>query len=198
MARLVNVYNAVMEKQQINFIMKDDENIRIDYQGSKGRLEVYVSEHKMPGEKYIVFVPDSGGSILQTSVGTLNIVNDTLSIITNKGTNLYVFKLLDDELDDMNVSLKMPEKFLHICEVCGKTEIISPEEANDRGWDYPPNIGEFGVLSPRTCGECGITDTLYWKVLNHEVKESTFTEKDYITIERIKGEPLILIPREEE
>ena len=40
-----------------------------------------------------------------------------------------------------NIDLKgadmMDKKLIHICEVCGKTEIMTPEEAFNDGWDYP-------------------------------------------------------------
>ncbi len=29
-------------------------------------------------------------------------------------------------------------KLLHVCESCGKTEVMTPEEAFEAGWDYPP------------------------------------------------------------
>ena len=29
----------------------------------------------------------------------------------------------------------MDKKLIHICEVCGKTEILTPEEAVNEGWD---------------------------------------------------------------
>lgn len=35
----------------------------------------------------------------------------------------------------------MDRKLIHICEVCGKTEILTPEEAFNDGWDYPPRMG---------------------------------------------------------
>lgn len=41
-----------------------------------------------------------------------------------------------------------PQKYKHICEVCGRCEILTPEEAFQAGWDYPPRMGFFGVLSP--------------------------------------------------
>lgn len=37
----------------------------------------------------------------------------------------------------------MAKKLIHICEVCGKTEILTPEEAFNDGWDYPPRMGGF-------------------------------------------------------
>ena len=29
----------------------------------------------------------------------------------------------------------MDKKLIHICEVCGKTETLTPEEAFNEGWD---------------------------------------------------------------
>ena len=48
---------------------------------------------------------------------------------------------------------KMDKKLIHICEVCGKTEILTPKEAFNEGWDYPPRMGGFGIVGPRTCGD---------------------------------------------
>lgn len=39
----------------------------------------------------------------------------------------------------------MDRKLIHICEVCGKTEIMTPEAAFNDGWDYPPRMGPFGL-----------------------------------------------------
>ena len=89
--------------------------------------------------------------------------------------------------------------FWHYCEVCGKKEFITAKEAFDKGWDYPPNIGHFGMLSPRTCGDCGIQDTLFFKVNDPEngalpiVVESLLTDEEKITWNRIKGEPESLL-----
>lgn len=78
-------------------------------------------------------------------------------------------------------------KLIHICEVCGRVETLDSEEAFERGWDYPPKMGEFGVLSPRTCPNCNITDTVWWKLQNNLVDK--ITEKDLETIDRIIKEP---------
>ena len=87
----------------------------------------------------------------------------------------------------------LPKRFLHVCEVCGKTEILSPEEAFEAGWDYPPKMGTFGIMSPRTCGDCPITETVYWKIVMSKGKEPKLTEKDLETIKRIANEPESLI-----
>lgn len=44
----------------------------------------------------------------------------------------------------------------HICEVCGCEEVLDSDEAFELGWDYPPRMGKFKVLSSRTCPNCTI------------------------------------------
>ena len=34
----------------------------------------------------------------------------------------------------------------HVCEVCGTEETLTEEEAFEKGWDYPPRMGTFGVV----------------------------------------------------
>lgn len=80
-------------------------------------------------------------------------------------------------------------KLKHICEVCGKEEIMEPEEAYTSGWDYPPKMGVFGVLSPRTCGSCAIDSTIWWRLQIKEVSADSFSEKDMETLNRIINEP---------
>lgn len=100
-------------------------------------------------------------------------------------------------LDTMNY-----RPFLHICEVCGQRSYITAQEAFDEGWDYPPQMGTFGVLGPRTCGSrnCSITSTLYWKVQQQElpiVLEETLTSEELQTWRRIKNEPESLLVLED-
>ena len=52
--------------------------------------------------------------------------------------------------------------FEHWCEECGRTELLTPQEAYEQGWDFPPRMGQRGVISPRTCGSCPITATVWW------------------------------------
>lgn len=80
-------------------------------------------------------------------------------------------------------------KYKCICEVCGKVEILTADEAFDRGWDYPPRMYSFGVVSPRTCGDCSIDKTLWWKLMCEKKKISELGEKELQTLERITGEP---------
>lgn len=77
--------------------------------------------------------------------------------------------------------------FWHYCEVCGKKEYITVQQAYDTGWDYPPDMGSFGLLGPRTCGECLLNDTLYWRVNTEKkvpipvVVEEILTPEERIT-----------------
>lgn len=93
--------------------------------------------------------------------------------------------------------------FWHYCEVCGKKEFITAQEAFDSGWDYPPNMGHFGLLGPRTCGDCLLTDTLFWRVNTDKkiplpiVVEGALTPEELVTWKRIKGEPESLLDAEE-
>ena len=87
-------------------------------------------------------------------------------------------------------------KLLHVCEVCGKEEILTPEEAFEQGWDYPPNMGMFGVLSPRTCGDCVITDTIWWKLIQEHIKPGELSDKDKISLKRIMSEPSSILIEE--
>ena len=98
-------------------------------------------------------------------------------------------------LDSMNT-----RPFWHYCEVCGKKEYLTAQEAYDTGWDYPPNFGKFGLLSQRKCGDCTIDKTLWWKVTTTQklpiVFEGSLTESELITWNRIKGEPESLLEEE--
>jgi len=88
-------------------------------------------------------------------------------------------------------------RLLHVCEVCGKTEILTPEEAFDQGWDYPPVMGTFGVISPRTCGNCAIDGTLWWD-LNAGMRIEDLNMKQLETLRRIMQEPESIMIREDD
>ena len=92
---------------------------------------------------------------------------------------------------------KMAEKLIHICEVYGKTEILTPEEAFNEGWDYPPRMGGFGIVGPRTCGDCPINLTVWWALVAEKKSVSELSQQQKETIKRIQGEPESIIPREE-
>lgn len=94
-------------------------------------------------------------------------------------------------LDSMNT-----RPFWHYCETCGEKVFCTAQEAYDTGWDYPPRIGKFGLLGPRTCGNCGLADTLFWKVQQQSIPlviEGNLTKNELVTWQRIKNEPESLL-----
>lgn len=80
-------------------------------------------------------------------------------------------------------------KYLHICEACGKEEYLSAQEGFDSGWDYPPRMGEFGIISPRTCGNCTINKTLWFRLAVGQTRIEELSEKDLEVYDRIINEP---------
>ena len=89
------------------------------------------------------------------------------------------------------------QKYRHICEVCGRTEVLTSEEAFEAGWDYPPRLGAFGIVSPRTCPDCSMMDTLWAElVLRHKTPDE-LTDDQKITLLRIVNEPDSIMPDSE-
>ena len=91
--------------------------------------------------------------------------------------------------------------FWHYCECCGQKKFMAPQEAFDEGWDYPPKMGVYAVISPRTCGKCSITDTVWWKLnMNKEQKISLedLSDREKAVINRIIFEPYSLLEEETE
>lgn len=87
------------------------------------------------------------------------------------------------------------QKFILICEVCGKQIICDdPKDAYNLGWDYPPFMGKYGVLSPRTCDSCTIEKTLWWKITAEG--SDYLNSHDLEILKRIKDEPESLYYKE--
>ena len=76
-------------------------------------------------------------------------------------------------------------KHVYVCEVCGKTETLTEEEAYNEGWDYPPFMGTYGVLSARTCPDCPIEKTLWYRSLTGSATLENLTKKDKDLLTRI-------------
>lgn len=89
-------------------------------------------------------------------------------------------------------------RFWHYCEVCGKKELLTADEAFRQGWDYPPRMGKFGQISPRTCGNCLLADTLWMKLTSEKKGVFALTKRERETMERIQNEPESLMPQEGE
>lgn len=76
----------------------------------------------------------------------------------------------------------------YVCEVCEKTEELTEQEAFDQGWDYPPFIGKWGIVSPRTCGDCVMDDTAWWALVINKVPLMELEERHLRTVIRIQQE----------
>lgn len=87
-------------------------------------------------------------------------------------------------------------KFLHICEVCDVQEILETEEAFNAGWDYPPRMYPFGIISPRTCPKCPMDQTIWWAVTVEKKNANELTSKQLETLERISKEPESILVKE--
>ena len=74
------------------------------------------------------------------------------------------------------------------CEGCGLTVMLTDHLAYQLGWDYPPFMGEWGVISPRTCGECGVESTAWWALAVDKTPVEQLEERHLLTIERILRE----------
>ncbi len=135
-------------------------------------------------------------------------------VVNDKGIQDWSDKPVERKLIDKNTKLTLIEKglgdeekrkilgfgdnpFKHICEVCGAVEVLTSKEAYSKGWDYPGDgalypPGMFGVLSPRTCGNCGITETAYWAIVVEGKTTAELSENQMQAVERIMQEPDIL------
>ena len=80
-------------------------------------------------------------------------------------------------------------EFLHICEVCEAGVSLDPDTAFDLGWDYPPRIYIFGVVSPRTCPDCSIEKTVWWALVVDKIEQSKLNDRHVRALERILQEP---------
>lgn len=80
-------------------------------------------------------------------------------------------------------------KLRHICEVCGRVEILTPDDAFNTGWDYPPRMGSFGVIGPRKCGDCAINNTVWWALTADHYSFDMLSDHQRDTLARIVAEP---------
>lgn len=90
----------------------------------------------------------------------------------------------------------MPDRLRHVCEVCGRDEILTPAEAFDAGWDYPPKQGVFGVISPRCCPACPNTKTVWWALAVDNFTDDMLSDQQREVVARILAEPGSIIVTE--
>ncbi len=112
-------------------------------------------------------------------------------------------ELTEQRSQHENLLNELNEKgFYHICEVCGEKKWLKPDEAFNAGWDYPPRMGAFGVISPRTCGKCQMVDTVWWKLNTKKGNNgegislgdlSTLSDREKQVVTRVLREPYSLL-----
>lgn len=76
----------------------------------------------------------------------------------------------------------------YVCEACDIEVDLTEAEAYSAGWDYPPFIGIWGIVSPRTCPNCLVDKTAYWAIITGQ----ELTEKHKQTVARIMGEQIVV------
>lgn len=82
-------------------------------------------------------------------------------------------------LDDVQVNR-------YQCEVCGHVDAMTALEAFRAGWDYPPWIGKWGVVSPRLCPNCPTSSSAWWAIVWRGT--DGLHERHMATINRILAE----------
>ena len=75
--------------------------------------------------------------------------------------------------------------FVHECEVCGLKVLLTPEISYSLGWDYPPRMGTWGIVTPRTCGNCGIEGTAWFALAALKTPIEELSDRQLETIHRI-------------
>jgi hypothetical protein len=84
----------------------------------------------------------------------------------------------------------------HMCEVCDVEEVLTPDEAYDAGWDYPPRQGRFGVISPRVCPGCPSTATVWWALTCDGYTQEMLSDRQRDVIARILAEPASIMVKQ--
>lgn len=88
----------------------------------------------------------------------------------------------------VQVRVDAVDAFEHWCEVCGTTAALTSAEAYRAGWDFPPRMGEWGVISPRTCGSCPMSATVWWAVAVDGYDSEQLSPSQRATIARLLDE----------
>ncbi len=182
------------------------ENIRLrKLEDDRGSFEMNTDEIEFPnpaeGIDSIYEVSDDGVKLRMDPPLEEQFLTDARKQIAEEREHVEKEDEESRQFEELLESMKT-RPFWHYCEVCGKKEFITDEEAFVSGWDYPPKMGLFRMLGPRTCGNCQMEDTLFWKIQTSPklpiVNEAKLNENELATWRRIKGEPESLLEEEKE
>ncbi|GAA5037670.1 hypothetical protein ACFQRL_14205 [Microbacterium fluvii] len=83
-----------------------------------------------------------------------------------------------------------PATILVWCETCGREEATTPAKAHSDGWDFagPGGLYPFGTVSPRTCPDCGIETTVWWRLTVDRIPDTDLAPHDMAVVKRIVAE----------
>ena len=70
-----------------------------------------------------------------------------------------------------------------------KTAGLTLEEAYESGWDYPPFMSTYGVISVRTCPDCHVMETAWAALMLRKVPCEELTDSQKEVVRRINGKP---------
>lgn len=79
-------------------------------------------------------------------------------------------------------------EFVHWCESCGREELLNSDDAYSAGWDFPPKMGAWGAISPRTCPRCAMKTTVWWTLAIEKRTINELTPQQLKVIGRILEE----------
>lgn len=192
------LFKAKEEKEYIDAIREVSDDLIDIYvmQPSKEQLLIN-TDHDEDEVKALMFdmiqieIPTTQEGFAHVYVVKDNEVEDWTNKVIDKTSKVdFVEKKLDEEPKLVFGG----QPFKHICECCGKVEILTSKEAFEKGWDYPGEgaifpSSTFGILSPRTCGDCDIKQTAYWAVAVEGKQLDELSERQIETINRICQEP---------
>ncbi len=77
-----------------------------------------------------------------------------------------------------------------------KLTTIQIRDGKDR--PYPPILGAYGLVSPRTCPDCGMEKTVWAELTLRQKAPEDLSEKQYQALMRILHEPDSLLPENKE
>jgi hypothetical protein len=154
--------------------------------------------------KYIGAQKDVEGNLVHRAI-FLDLTANQLDLLQRIATILIGAKTIEQVILSALLSQKPAKrkgiknmKLIHICEVCGKQEILDSETAySQEGWDYPPIMGKFKIVSPRTCGSCPVNLTLWWELTVNKTPVDELPDRHKDTLYRIFHEPDIITPATE-
>ena len=72
-------------------------------------------------------------------------------------------------------------------ESCGSEELLTSDDAYE-AWDFPPWMGTWGVVSPRTCPKCPMRQTAWWAMAFEKRGFDDLTPQELKAVGRILEE----------